>query len=269
MWNRRPVVAGQFYPGSKEELLREVRGYLAGGTSAASSAPVAMVPHAGYPFSGGVAGRTLARARPGRRVLLLGPNHTGLGKPFAVWSQGEWEIPGASLPVDEDLAAEVLQAHTALQQDQKAHLREHSLEVVLPFLYALDEATRILPVAVAENNPDTLLRVGEALAPVVSSQSEPVSVVVSSDMSHFIPADRAKELDELALRAICDVDPEGLLEAVTRNRISMCGVLPMTVALALARKLGCTGGEVVEYANSGDFIGDYDSVVGYAGVVIR
>jgi AmmeMemoRadiSam system protein B len=140
--------------------------------------------------------------------------------------------------------------------------------VVLPFLYALDETTRVLPVAIAENDPNTLLQVGEALAGVLSSQNEPVSIVVSSDMSHFIPADRARRQDELALGAIRDVDPEGLYETVTKNRISMCGVLPMTVALALTRKLGCTQGEVVEYANSGDFIGDYDSVVGYAGVVI-
>jgi hypothetical protein len=124
-------------------------------------------------------------------------------------------------------------------------------------------------VAVAETDPDTLIGVGEALAGVVSSQSEPVSIVVSSDMSHFIPADRAKQQDELALRAILDVNPEALFETVTKNRISMCGVLPMTAGLALARKLGCTGGELVEYANSGDYIGDYDSVVGYAGVVIH
>ena len=266
--NRTPVVAGQFYPGSKEKWLQEVRGYLAGGTPAQTPAPVCMVPHAGYPFSGGVAGRTLTRARPERRVLLLGPNHTGQGKPFAVWSAGHWELPGVSFPVDEDLAADVLQSHPAMREDQVAHIREHSLEVVLPFLYALDKTTQIVPVAVAENNPGTLLGVGEALADVVSAQSEPVSVVVSSDMSHFIPADRAKKQDELALQAICEVNPEGLLETVTQNRISMCGVLPMTVALSLARKLGCSSGEVVEYANSGDFIGDYDSVVGYAGVVI-
>lgn len=266
--NRKPVVAGQFYPGSKDKLLEEVREYLAGGSPAQTAAVASMVPHAGYPFSGGVAGRTLARARPGRRVLLLGPNHTGQGKPFSVWSSGAWDLPGASVPVDEDLAGQVLQAHQAMEEDHQAHIREHSLEVVLPFLYALDETTRIVPVAIAENDPKTLIQAGEALAGVVSSQQEPVSIVVSSDMSHFIPADRAKQQDELALRKICEIDPEGLLETVSRNRISMCGVLPMTVALALARKLGCTRGEIVEYANSGDFIGDYNSVVGYAGVVI-
>ncbi|MCF8029368.1 MAG: AmmeMemoRadiSam system protein B [Desulfohalobiaceae bacterium] len=266
--HRKPVVAGQFYPGSKDKWLEEVRRYLSGGESGGTAATLSMVPHAGYPFSGGVAGRTLARARPGGRVLLLGPNHTGQGKPLAVWSAGTWELPGVSVPVDEELAAQVLQAHKALQEDQAAHVREHSLEVVVPFLYALEEATRIVPVAVAERDPDTLLRVGEALADVVSAQSEPVSVVVSSDMSHFIPADKAKQKDELALKAICEVNPEGLLETVQKNSISMCGVLPMTVGLSLARKLGCTQGELVEYANSGDFIGDYDSVVGYAGVVI-
>lgn len=267
--NRKPVVAGQFYPGSRDKWLEEVREYLVSGSPSQARARAAMVPHAGYPFSGGVAGRTLARARPGRRVLLLGPNHTGMGKPFAVWSAGVWELPGASVPVNEELASGVLQAHSALEEDQSAHLREHSLEVVLPFLYALDETTQIVPVAVAETDPKTLVAVGEALADVVSSQSEPVSLVISSDMSHFISADKAKQQDELALREIVDLNPEGLFETVTKNRISMCGVLPMTVGLAMARKLGCTGGELVEYANSGDFIGDYSSVVGYAGVVIN
>ncbi len=266
--NRRPVVAGQFYPGGKEELLGQVRQYLSRGEAEGKGYPLAMVPHAGYVFSGPIAGKTLARARPAPKVVLLGPNHTGQGQPFSVWASGQWELPGFSVEVEENLAGRILAAHSEMREDHKAHLYEHSLEVVLPFLYALNEETRVVPVSVAETDLDRLIEVGQALSGVISDEQEPVSVVVSSDMSHFIPAQTARQKDEMALQSVYAVDPEGLYQTVRKNSISMCGVLPMTVGLALARKLGCSRGELVEYANSGDFIGDYSQVVGYAGVVI-
>ena len=267
--NRKPVVAGQFYPGRQEEWLREVIEYLAAGAPQGEArALLAMVPHAGYIFSGKVAGRTIARANPVSDVLLLGPNHTGRGAPLAVWSRGAWELPGTSVPVAEDLADHLLQAHPGLQPDETAHVSEHSLEVLLPFLWARSKESRIMPICVSEPDPGRLVEVGHSLAQALSTWEGEVSVLVSSDMSHFISLEEAKAKDEQALQAVYDIDPEKLYHTVRSNNISMCGVLPMTVGLSLARSLGASKAELVQYATSADMTGDTRQVVGYAGVVI-
>ncbi len=267
--NRKPVVAGQFYPGRYEEWLREVSDYLAADRPQEDTrAKLAMVPHAGYIFSGKVAGRTIARANPADDVLLLGPNHTGRGAPLALWSRGAWELPGVSVPVAEDLADHLLRSHPGLQSDEAAHVSEHSLEVVVPFLWASSQKSRIVPICVSEPNPERLVEVGRSLAQALGDWEGPVSVVVSSDMSHFISLQEAKAKDEQALQAIYDLDPEKLYSTVRSNNISMCGVLPMTIGLSMARSQGAERAELVEYATSADMTGDSRQVVGYAGVVI-
>ena len=265
---RTPVVAGQFYSDSPQRLKQEVSGYLAQASAPALSGKMAMVPHAGYMFSGAVAGRTLTRCSPADTVLLLGPNHTGRGKPFAVWSDGEWAIPGGSLTVEQDLAARLLDSSSELEHDYEAHRFEHSLEVVLPFLWVRNASTRIVPVSVAEPGLAALMRAGRDIAGVVKDWSRPVTVVVSSDMSHFVSASQAQKKDEMAIQAIKELDGEKLYQVVRDNSISMCGVLPMTVGLSLAVELGATSAELVQYATSGDVIGDYQQVVGYAGMVL-
>lgn len=265
---RKPVVAGQFYSDSPERLRQEVARYLSQETPPDGAGKMAMVPHAGYMFSGAVAGRTLARCAPGDTVLLLGPNHTGRGKPFAVWGDGQWSLPGGSLPVEEDLSARLLQGCPELEHDYAAHRYEHSLEVVLPFLWARNENTRIVPVSIAEPGLNALKRAGRNMAGVLQDWPRPVTVVVSSDMSHFVSAQQAKENDELAIQAILELDADKLYQVVREHGISMCGVLPMTVGLSLAVELGASSAELVQYATSGDVIGDYQQVVGYAGIVI-
>lgn len=265
---RRPVVAGRFYPGSKSEWEPEVTQYLAGAQTADKEPLVSMLPHAGYVFSGSVAGRTLSDVRIPDTVLLLGPNHTGRGDPLAVWSEGSWEIPGAELPVDQDLAQAVLEAHPSLKKDFSAHEQEHSLEVLLPFLWVKNPKVRIVPICVSSTHPDSLIEVGQSLARTCADRSDPVSVIVSSDMSHFISGQEAKIQDEKAIQAIRDLDPRSLYQTVRANNISMCGVLPMTLGLALAVERGASRAELVQYANSGDVTGDRQQVVGYAGMRI-
>ncbi|MFP4213472.1 MAG: AmmeMemoRadiSam system protein B [Desulfohalobiaceae bacterium] len=267
---RKPLVAGQFYPADPQQLQAQVKGFLQSERGQEDKpAKLCMVPHAGYVFSGAVAGQTLARAGLQENVLLLGPNHTARGRPLAVWAEGDWEIPGAALEIQKDLAQSVIQSHPDLEEDTQAHIYEHSLEVVLPFIQALRPGSRIVPVCVAESDPRLLMEAGQNIGAMLKEYPDPVSIVVSSDMSHFLPQDKAKTQDTLALEAILALDPAQLYQVVRDNRISMCGVLPMTLGLTAALELGCSQAELVDYATSGDKIGDYSQVVGYAGVLVH
>ncbi len=268
--DREPVVAGQFYPAGAKALAAEVAGYLAQAAGPSEKPTlVAMVPHAGYVFSGAVAGKTLGEAHLAPTIILLGPNHTGLGRPMALWPDGVWNFPGGGLEVDQELADALLAAEPALTPDTAAHSREHSLEVVGPFLWALNPATRIVPIALADPRLASLKALGESLARVVAAFPRPVSLVVSSDMSHFLSQQRTKDQDSLALAAVLALDPAGLLSVVREREISMCGVLPMTAALFAAKALGATSARVVAYATSGDVNHDHSRVVGYAGVLVE
>ena len=266
--DRNPVVAGRFYPGTKQAWETEVRSYLPLASSP-SKALLAMLPHAGYAYSGAVAGKTLSEVIPTETVLLLGPNHTGLGRPLALWPDGRWLLPGAHLDVDRKLAGHILDAAPAIQADHQAHLQEHSLEVLLPFLWAVQPQSKIVPLAVTEPRLEVLLDTAQKLAEVLAKWPNPVLILVSSDMSHFISAQRAKELDGLALQAALERAPEKLYATVRDERISMCGMLPMALGLAVANALGATQARLIAYSTSGDVTGDFSQVVGYAGVVVE
>ncbi|MEW5772227.1 MAG: AmmeMemoRadiSam system protein B [Thermodesulfobacteriota bacterium] len=269
--DRQPVVAGQFYPGSTRALDGEVRRFLAAAPAAPDSAPtlLAMVPHAGYIYSGGVAGQTLGQARLADTLLLFGPNHTGLGRSLAVWPEGRWLTPLGPMAVDQKLAADLLAGDTRLAADFSAHLQEHSLEVVVPFLQALNPKAAMVPVAVSERSPQVLEAVARNMAAAVKAAGRPVSIVVSSDMSHYVTHEQAEERDRMAIAPMLDLDPLRLYEVVRRHGISMCGVLPMTLGLFLARELGAASARLAAYATSGQASGDYRRVVGYAGVLVN
>ena len=266
--DRQPVVAGRFYDVDPARLFGLVDGFLSQGVPRGGQTLLAMVPHAGYVYSGAVCGQTLAQASLARTVLLLGPNHTGLGQPFALWPDGAWHIPGGSVPVDVELATALLGADPRIAPDTAAHLREHSLEVVLPFLYRLDPLVSIVPLAIASHVFEDVAGVGRAIGRAIKAFGHPVSIVVSSDMSHYISHDQARRLDALALEAAVSLDPRGLFDAVRAHSISMCGVLPMTAGLYAALEMGATRGELAAYATSGEVSGDFDQVVGYAGVLV-
>jgi len=266
--NRNPVVAGQFYPGSRESLEREVAQYLAAATAKSPQPTIlAMVPHAGYVYSGPVAGRTLGKANLADTILLLGPNHTGRGDPFSVWPSGQWLTPLCALSVDEPLAQALLAAGGGLTANLAAHDQEHSLEVQIPFLCAVKPGCAIVPVAVSEPRLSALTAAAKAMAAVLKAWPARVSILVSSDMSHYVSQSQAKRLDAMAIEAMLQLDPVGLYSTVREAGISMCGVLPMTLGLMIALELGATKAELAAYATSGDASGDYERVVGYAGVL--
>jgi AmmeMemoRadiSam system protein B len=263
--DREPAVAGRFYPARREELAREVTALL-GDTGAAAPALALLVPHAGYVYSGGVAGETWARVVVPERALILCPNHTGRGARVALWPDGAWLTPLGRVPIDLALT-EALRACPGVRDDRAAHLAEHALEVQLPFLQRRRPDVHLAALCLGPLDPDACLTLGEGLAAAL--RERPALLVASSDMSHYVPAELARRKDGQALDRFLALDARGLHETVEREDISMCGVVPATVALAAARALGATRAELVRYANSGDVTGDRESVVGYAGAVVR
>jgi hypothetical protein len=267
--DRLPIVAGRFYDEQPELLSAAVDGYLARAESRqADRTLLAMVPHAGYVFSGAVCGKTLGTANLAPTVLLLGPNHTGRGERFALWPDGTWIMPGGSLPIDVGLAQALLDADPSIKADTSAHTGEHSIEVILPFLHRLNPATTIVPICISSPTLETLEQVGEAMGRALDAFDAPVSIVVSSDMSHYISNEDARKMDGMALEPMMTLEPAVLYDTVRSRHISMCGVLPMTTGLFAAKTMGATHAELVAYATSGEVSGDFEQVVGYAGVLV-
>jgi AmmeMemoRadiSam system protein B len=264
---REPAVAGRFYPGDADGLRREVARLL--GPAVVARPALALVgPHAGYVYSGAILGQTWARVAVPPRVVLMCPNHTGRGVPRSLWPGGGWRLPTGVVPVDEALG-EALVQRCGARLDRAAHLHEHALEVHLPFALARQPDLRIAALCLAGLELEECREVGEGLAEVVRGSDEPVLLVASTDMSHYIPAAEAAVLDGMALACMQALDPEGLYRTVRGHRISMCGVLPTTVALFAARALGASEAELVRYGHSGERSGDHAKVVGYAGMLVR
>jgi AmmeMemoRadiSam system protein B len=274
---RPPVLAGGFYPADPKALAASVDAWLQSGAQAAAdagrgpvAAPMALLPHAGHVYCGRVIGETLARTRPVERMVILCPNHSGQGSGLAVWAEGAWDTPLGRVPVDEELARDLLEQDVGYRADERAHAREHSIEVLLPFVQRHSPAARIVPVVVSAR-PDCLMRAGSGLADALRRTGEagrPAMVVVSSDMHHFSGEADTLRLDERALAPLLALDPAGLYNTVTRERISMCGVQPATLALFAGKKLGLARGELVAHTTSAEAYGDRERVVGYAGVIM-
>ncbi|MDE6735357.1 MAG: AmmeMemoRadiSam system protein B [Desulfovibrio sp.] len=274
---RQPVAAGRFYPANPQALRREVRRFLAASEDAAlpgrsRKAWGCMLPHAGYVFSGAVAGATLDGLTLPRRLVILCPNHTGRGEPLGVWPGGAWLTPLGEVSVDEALAQALMAAGGGFRPDVHAHLGEHSIEVLLPFLQeTASEGGRglhsVVPVCVGTRHPGALARAGEALASVLGRpENADVGVVVSSDMNHYENVRRTEQKDALALERALAADATGLLRVVEEADISMCGAAPLALALFAAERLGRVRVELAAHDTSATASGDTEHVVGYAGL---
>lgn len=264
---RQPVVAGSFYPGSQAQLTAALQRLIPESPPDPHGLAV-VLPHAGYVYSGGIAGETLARVRVSQRVILLGPNHTGDGAEFAVSQASAWQTPLGKVAVDQELARLLVAAVPLAEFDDLAHRHEHSLEVLVPFLQWQNPAVQIVPICIRSYTLETLLEFGSGLAELVSRSEDQILLVASSDMSHFISASEAREKDFLAIDQVLKLEPSELYRTVRQHRISMCGVAPCVSLLQACRQLGAERAELVRYGNSGEQTGDLDSVVGYAGMVV-
>ncbi len=260
-----PAVAGQFYPGTASALSRTLLG-LTREEEKREKAIGVVAPHAGYVYSGAVAGDVFSSVEvPGRAVIFC-PNHTGIGEDAAVMSRGAWRMPWGDVPVDEELAAHLEASCPHLKEDASAHLREHAIEVQIPFLHRFRPDVRIVPVVLGRLSLDECRALGEGVADAIAGDAFRPLLVASSDMSHYVPDAVARKKDGMAIDRMLALDPEGLYRIVRVERISMCGVLPATVVLFAARRLGATTARLIRYATSGDVSRDFDQVVGYAGL---
>jgi MEMO1 family protein len=268
---REPAVSGRFYPSEPDRLRASVGAYLGVPPAERMVARGVVAPHAGYVYSGKIAGETYARILVPPVAFVLCPNHTGFGVKRSLWPKGRWSLPGFELQVDDELASSALE-HAGLSEDHLAHVREHAIEVHLPFLHALRSDVRIVPLCLAGLSYAECEEVGRGIARAIveweRTHAERVLIVASTDMSHYIPADEARVLDGKALARVRELDAEGLYTTVKREEISMCGYVPTTVALVAARELGSQSATLVRYGNSGDTSGKFDEVVGYAGLTI-
>jgi len=278
---REPAVAGRFYPRNAAQLEREVGRFLAPEDAAGAPTQVeprlvralgCIVPHAGYMYSGGVAGAVFARLELPRRFVILGPRHYPQGAPLAILSEGAWRTPLGDVPLDAPLAAALARACPLLREDAVAHATEHSIEVQLPFLQEMASEFRFVPIALGTDRFQAFEDLGRALAGVVAEaeavQAGPVLIVASSDMNHYESDEITRKKDARAIERILALDPRGLYDVVRREQISMCGYGPAVTMLVAAKQLGATRAEVVSYATSAEVSGDYDRVVGYAGIVV-
>jgi MEMO1 family protein len=268
---REPVVAGQFYPGDPQELLREIESYTAAPNAREGLEKLralgCIVPHAGYMYSGHVAGSVFARLLLPKRFIIFCPNHTGVGTPLSIMSEGAWRTPLGDVPVDEALAGELKRQCDLLTEDATAQLSEHALEVQLPFLQTLAGDFSFVPITVGTSRLDVLLAVGDAIGRTLQ-QSHDVLIVASSDMNHYESDQVTRIKDHRALERILALDPEGLYEVITRQHVSMCGFGPAIAMIQASKMLGASRAEIIKYATSGDVNGQRDRVVGYAGVAV-
>lgn len=265
---RSPAVAGQFYYDEPSRLTQQVEQYIIK-TAAKENAVGIVVPHAGLIYSGAVAGAVYSAINFPETFLMLGPNHTGLGSPISIMDTGEWEVPTGTVRIDRKLASRILLSAPGVIRDSQAHIFEHSLEVQLPFMTYISKEVRIVPIAISSASFNECMALAEAVANAVKSVSYPVTILASSDMSHYVPDKTARLKDKRAIDKILDIDPEGLYEVVMHEKISMCGCLPATVMLSASKLLGARGAHLVKYMTSGEVSGDYDSVVGYAGIILN
>jgi len=265
---RKPAVAGYFYPRQKKELRKMIEGMVQLDRKK-EKAFCLISPHAGYIYSGPVAGAVFSAAYLPAKFVILGPSHQGTESRFAIMKEGIWETPLGEVPVDTKLAELIISQSELITEDNEAHLGEHSLEVQLPFIQFSRDKFSLVPICISYYATfEELEELGKAIASGVQASEEETMIVASTDMSHYVPQEVAKKKDFIAINKILALEAKGLYEVVNRENISMCGFQPTTAALVAAKLLGAKKGELVKYQTSGDVTGDYREVVGYAGLKI-
>lgn len=265
---REPAVADQFYSGDKTRLTRQIESFMK--VSEPKEDVMAIVsPHAGYVYSGSVAGAVFSRINVPEDVVVLGPNHRGYGADGAIMTTGTWIMPQGPVEINSTLSGLILDKSRYLADDERAHLYEHSLEVQIPFIQYVKPDFKLVPIVLLRADFKVCEDIGLAIARAIEDYGKKVLMVASTDMTHYESQKAAQEKDQRAIKKILEMDAKGLLETVIRYNISMCGVIPATIVLIASKALGATEAQLVKYATSGDVSGEYSQVVGYAGLIIK
>ena len=274
---RKPYVAGYFYPKDRDELIKMIEkcflsklgiGKLPERKEGEKKIIGAVVPHAGYMYSGYEASYVyyeLAQQKKPETVIIIGPNHTGLGSMISI-SYEDWETPLGIVEVDKDVVKFLAKTSGVLDINEDAFKYEHSIEVQLPWLqYIYGEGFKIVPICMMLQDLDTARSVGEAIAKI----KKDIIILASSDFTHYEPADIAKQKDMAAIHYILEMDEKGFMKEVHSKNISICGYGPIATCIIASKLLGAKRARLLKYGNSGDVTGDYREVVAYASIVFE
>lgn len=266
---RPSAVAGTFYPADPAAMQAELDRLLDQNGEPPQPWPAALVPHAGWVYSGRIAAAVLKRISIPPTVIVFCPQHHAGGAPWAVAPYDGWSIPGATVSSDTILAQKLVDGVEGLELDAVPHQKEHAIEVQLPLLARLAPQSRVVGITCGRGDWQSCARMAEGLASVLREQAEEVLLLISSDMNHFAPDAVNRRLDWLALEALEELDAKKLYETCQQLGITMCGLLPTVLVMETLRLLDrlhrC---ERVAYATSADAGGDVNRVVGYAGMLL-
>jgi AmmeMemoRadiSam system protein B len=263
---RRPAVAGYFYP-AKAADLRSMIERMVDVRAEKNKAYAVVAPHAGFVYSGPVAGAVYSSVVLPKRFVILGPSHRGQRSLFAIMKKGSWETPLGEVPLDSEIAEALLRGSSLIRVEESAHEDEHSLEVQLPFIQFLRPDFSFVPVSVSPvADYGSLEDLGSTLASSIRESGGDVLIVASTDMSHYVSQETARAKDFLAIERIQELDARGLYDTVRQESITMCGFQPTTAAILAAKGLGAGRAELVRYMTSAETSGNFDQVVGYAGL---
>jgi AmmeMemoRadiSam system protein B len=265
---RNPAVAGYFYPQQRESL-KSVLDRMIDPSREKRKAISVIAPHAGFEYSGPVAGAVFSSVQLPKVFVILGPNHRNVKSRFAIMKEGTWQTPFGEVPINFGLASAIATRFDQVSDDSDAHEHEHSLEVQLPFIQYIRENFSIVPISIAyQASYEELEELGHAIAEAIQSQKEDVLIVASTDMSHYVSQEEAETKDTMAIEKIKRLDPKGLYDVVSRENISMCGYQPTTATIVASLDLGATQAELIKYQTSGEVTKNFQEVVGYAGIRI-
>jgi AmmeMemoRadiSam system protein B len=258
---REPAVQGTFYPAGKTELEKQLQNFFSD-LKASHNAPAIIAPHAGYVYSGRIAAKAFAALKKAKTFVILSPNHTGLGSAVSIYPQGQWQNSLGQVKVNDKLATELAEKVEGAELDESAHLQEHSIEVMLPFLQFLFQGFKIVPITLAEHNLERLKALAQALADL--SEQEDLALIASSDFTHFEAEESAKKKDLAAIDLVKQFKPEAFFKLVSEKNLSICGFAPIIVLLYYCQFKGLKKSELLEYGSSAQTTQDKSNVVGYA-----
>jgi len=275
---RFPAHAGSFYPARREEVIKSIEwsfthrlgpGVKPSGLGSERLSYAYVVPHAGYMYSGPIAAHaylSMSRERKPKTVVLIGPNHTGLGLAVSVFKEGYWRTPLGDVEVDSEVGRLIVEYTRFAAFDEKAHIYEHSLEVQIPFLqYIYGSDFKIVPITVMAQVPSISRGLAEAFLKVLEDNGVDALMVATSDLNHYEPHDISVEKDMKLLEKALEPDPEGIFEVVDKLNVSACGPGPLASAIYVAKIKGVKP-ILLAHATSGDVTGEKDWVVGYASI---
>ncbi|MFN3531338.1 MAG: AmmeMemoRadiSam system protein B [Candidatus Brocadia sp.] len=264
---RQPAVAGSFYSSGATQLKSDIEGFVF--KDCEKQAALGIVsPHAGYMYSGRVAGVLYSRIKIPDTVIILAPNHTGYGVPYSIWPGGLWRTPLGDVRVDEEVVNELVRTCNLIEKDQEAHLYEHAAEVQIPFIQYFNSHSKIVAMVISSRDITDLKNIGKSLSSVLQKLRPDALVVASSDMTHHESQASANRKDRIAIDEILALNEDNLYNKVHEMHITMCGIYPAITMLVCSKDRGAKKAELVRYETSGDITGDYDQVVGYAGIMV-